>query len=269
MRYLILLAFFVTSLSCFGQKIINVKSVKGMYIGSNTETPITVKEKALNNAKVNALNKAGIAEDISSYNLLYRQGNNEDFQEIFDSQFQSEIKGAIKSYEIIDEKRSANEFGNFVIEITINAKVIKYNKNSDPSFTSKIDGIKPMYNHEDTLEFSLISSQDFYLTIFYLNDDEAGFIFPNAQADAKLDSMLFRADEIYNFPISDSEYVLTTKKREETNRLIFVFTKEDYKFITQNTEGLTSSDEIFEWIYSISPDRRTTNHYSFTILKNN
>ena len=269
MRHLILFAFVVTSLSCFGQKTINVSNVTGSYILSNNETLNYGRESAINNAKINALNKAGIAEDISSYNLLYRQGNNGDFQEIFDSQFQSEIKGAIKSYEIIDEKRSANEFGNFVIEITINAKVIKYNKNSDPSFTSKIDGILPVYNHGSTIEFSLISSQDFYVTIFYLNDDEAGFIFPNAQADAKLDSMLFRADEIYNFPISDSFYELTTEKREETNRLIFVFTKEDYKFITQNTEGLTSRDEIFEWIYSISPDRRTMNHYSFTILKNN
>ena len=269
MRHLILFVFVITSLSSFGQRTVNVNNVIGLYIGSDNETPNIVKEKALNNAKINALSKAGIAEDISSYNLLYQLDKNGDFQQIFDTQFQSEIKGAIKSYEIIDEKRSANEFGNFVIEITINAKVIKYNKNSDPSFTSKIDGILPVYNHGSTLEFSLISSQDFYLTIFYLNDDEAGFIFPNAQAYAKLDSMLFRADEIYNFPVSDSEYVLSTKKREETNRLIFVFTKENYKFITQNTEGLTSSDEIFEWIYSISPDRRTTNHYSFTILKNN
>ena len=264
MRHLILFAFVVTSLSCFGQKTINVSNVTGSYILSNNETLNYGRESALNNAKINALNKAGIAEDISSYNLLYRQGNNGDFQEIFDSQFQSEIKGAIKSYEIIDEKRSTNEFENFVIEITINAKVIKYNKNSDPSFTSKIDGILPVYNHESTLEFSLISSQDFYLTIFYINDDKSGLLYPNSQEESKL----FNAEKIYNFPYN-SYYDLETEKKEETNRLIFVFTKEDYKFTTQNTDGLTSRDEIFEWIYSISPDRRTMNHYSFTILKNN
>ena len=263
MRYLILFTFFITSLSCFGQKIIDLNNVKGMYTGSNAETPITVKEKALNNAKINALNKAGIAEDISSYNLLYTQTNNGDYRQIFDSQFQSEIKGAVKSYEIINENRGINEFGNLFIEITINAKVIRYNKNSDPSFTSKIDGILPVYNNKSTLEFSLISSQNFYLTIFYINDDESGLLYPNSQEESKL----FNAEKIYNFPYN-SYYDLETKKKEEINRLIFVFTKEDYKFITQDFDGYASRNEIFEWIYSISPDRRTMNYHSLRILNN-
>ena len=264
MRRFILFVFVITSLSSFGQRTVNVNNVRGMYIGSDNETPNIVKEKALNNAKINALSKAGIPEDISSYNLLYQLDKNGDFQQIFDTQFQSEIKGAVKSYEIINENRDVNEFGNFEIEITINAKVIKYNKNSDPSFTSKINGIKPVYNHGADLEFDLISSQDFYLTIFYFNDNEAGLLFPNPREESKV----FNAEKIHNFPYN-ARYELITEKKEETNRLIFVFTKEDYKFITKNPERLSSRDEIFEWIYSISPDRRTTNGFSFTILKNN
>lgn len=265
MRHLILFAFVISSLSSFGQRSINVNNAIGSYIGNDNETPNIVKEKALNNAKINALSKAGIAEDISSYNLLYQQDKNGDFQQIFDSQFQSEIRGAIQSYEIINEKRGANEFGNLFIEITINAKVIKYNKKSDPTFTSKINGIKSVYNHGDKLEFNLIVSQDFYLTIFYFNDEESGLIYPNSQEDSKL----FIADEVHSFPTKRADYFLEIEKKEETNRLIFVFTKEDYKFITQNSERLASKDEIFEWIYSISPDRRSTNNYSLTILKNN
>ena len=50
MRHLILFAFVVTSLSCFGQKTINVSNVTGSYILSNNETLNYGRESALNNA---------------------------------------------------------------------------------------------------------------------------------------------------------------------------------------------------------------------------
>ncbi len=58
------------------------------------------------------------------------------------------------------------------------------------------------------------------------------------------------------------------KTNRETNRFIFVFTKEQIPFINYDVDYLIDNrEDIFSWIYSIMPDQRTLEYHSLAIVK--
>ena len=63
----------------------------------NDVSPNQAKRIALNEAKIEALRKAGIGENVSSQQLLFTSEINNDFTDFFASSSQIEIKGDRKS----------------------------------------------------------------------------------------------------------------------------------------------------------------------------
>ncbi len=56
---------------------------------------------AINNAKVDALRKAGIEEHINSYTDYFRSGSNNKMEELFTSDVLSNIRGSVTKIEEI------------------------------------------------------------------------------------------------------------------------------------------------------------------------
>ncbi len=79
------------------QKIVKVRGVKGEYqLAPKSEiSPKAAYDKAVNDAKLNVLRKAGIAEHISSSDVLTKQQQGSDLKQIFTSISAVEISGAI------------------------------------------------------------------------------------------------------------------------------------------------------------------------------
>lgn len=248
----------------FSQKNIEVEQIKGKSVITGDISPNMAKIKALNDAKVNALKAAGIDETVNSYQLLFTSQAKNDYSQFFSSDIQSEMQGAVKSVKVLSERIFCTNENEIVCEVLIDAVVVKYNTKPDLSFKSNIDGIKGAYNNGDNLTFSLKTTQNCNLTIFNITDNEAGVLFPNEFEK----SNELKKQQNYDFPMAKIDYSLgNNQKNQETNRLIFVFTKKDVPFIKMDKQQVTTSENIFSWIYSIPPDERNVEYFTLTILK--
>jgi hypothetical protein len=248
----------------FSQKTVKVKGVKGQAFVSGDVSPNEARIMAINDAKINALKAAGIAENITSYELLFNSQNNNDFTQFFNSDIQSEIQGTVQGFELKNEKITQKNQLEILFEVTMDAQVISYENKPDISFDQYIEGIGLYYKNNEPLTFSLKSTQSFYLTIFNITNSESKLLYPNKYEKQEK----YQPNVSYSFPSNKVNYALniTSKDREE-NMLIFVFTKSQVPYINMSNEQVTSSDAVFSWIYSILPDQRNVEYRKLIINK--
>lgn len=246
------------------QKTIKVENIKGSAFVSGDVSPNQAKALALNEAKINALKKAGIDEQINTYQILFSSQLKNDYSQFFSSDIQSEMQGAVKSYKLMSERLYCKSEQEIICDVEIDATVIKYDTRPDVSFSANIEGIKAAYNNGENLTFSLKVTKDCFLTIFNITDKEATLLYPNEyEKQAELKKM-----DSYRFPMAKIDYSLGNEtKKQETNRLIFVFTKTQIPFIKMDKQQVTSHEEIFSWIYSIPPDQRKVEYFTLNIMK--
>ena len=250
--------------SSIAQKTTKLTGIVGTAYITGDVSPNEAKAQALNEAKINALKAAGIAEDISTYQLLFTSQQKNDFTQFFSSSIQSEMRGAVQNYEIISERTYCKNEDEIVCEVKINATVIKYDTKPDNTFDAHIEGIKAVYNNNENLTFNINTTQNCYLTIFNITDKEAIVMYPNKYEKQQALTAMQR----YRFPQAKINYTLSTDdQKQETNRLIFVFTKTHISFIKMNPDQTTTLDHIFNWIYSITPDQRKVEYVTLAITK--
>ena len=248
-----------------GQETKTVSSTGSAYI-SGKVSPDEAKKEALNDAKLNALRAAGISEQVSTYNLLFSAQKNNDFKQFFNSSTQSEIQGAIKTYSITSEKTIQKNENELVIEIKINAEVIKYKTQKDPSFDVKIEGINAVYTSGQKLNFEINCTKNCFVTIFNIVDGKTCLVLCPQKSKPVFE---LGANKKYNFPIDfdkENDYELETDKKNESNQIICVFTKTKIDFIQADKEGNTDFETMLTWIYNIPPDQRKVDYQSFFIL---
>lgn len=264
---LVVAIFFATTSKAFSQQEVTVADVKGVSYIAGDVSENQARQKAINEAKIEALKKAGIGEYINSYQTLFTSQANNDYSQFFNSDIQSEIQGAVKSYNVKSENKWLNDsIKQIEYDVIIDATVIKYDTKPDAAFKANVDGIKGAYNNKDKLVFNVKTAQDAYLTIFSITDSEASLMYPNAVEK----SQLFEKEKTYSFPLASNllDYEMVTQKEKETNRLIFVFTKTPYSYVDIKGDGqVTDAEKIFSWIYSIMPDQRYVEYFPFFIVK--
>lgn len=256
---LVILAF----LSVSSQEIKHIKEAKGLYNITGEISEEAAKQKALAEAKVNALKMAGVSENIKSYDMLFKSEIGSKYEEVFMSEKQSEIRGAIKDYTVAYSKK-LDEYNNFTIEATIEANVILYKTSADPAFSVSIDGIKKGYQSGEKLSFTVTPSINCYLNIFNIYEKNASLSYPNPYEKQQM----LEAGKSYTFPLNKNiDYPLErTTVDPEKNKLIFVFTKDLIPFIKyKGDDQETNFEDVSSWLYSISPDRRTNHFISFVI----
>jgi hypothetical protein len=263
--YVISFLFLFVVNTLFASKETPVLSVVGTALVAGDVSPNMARAQALSDAKINALKKAGVGEQISSHQLLFTSEHNNDYSQFFSSDIQSEIQGTVKSYEIQSERLYCKNELEIVCEIIIDAIIIEYDSEADAKFNANIEGLKAIYSNDDTLSFSVKTTLSCYLTIFNITDSEALMMYPNNYEKP----FSFKPLISYHFPTRKINYTLHTDLKEsETNRLIFVFTKTPINFIKMNKDQvITKAEDIFSWIYSISPDQRKVQYLTLSIQK--
>ena len=272
-RILYVLMFFSVILNTISaQKIIKVCNVKGECIITNI-TPEQARQQAIREAKIEALRRAGVTENVGSTSVLKTSEDEKGIKQMFDEISRVEINGEVLNFEVIKENKRVNEFNNIVFEVTIDAEVIKYNKTKDVSFDILVQGIESFYKNEDVLNFDFTPGADGYLKIFNINDTENILMYPYADPQNKNlnddPDKVFKKNERIKFPINknfgnpdtkETGYVLSTDKQTEYNHLIFVYTKQNVPFYKP-----INYQNIISWIYAISPDQRVVKYYGFVI----
>jgi hypothetical protein len=268
----------ITTISCtlFSQKVITIKNIKGSYT-LPPKSDISLKtafEKAVNEAKLEALRKAGVAENIASSDILTTNQTGDNFKQDMNSILSVELSGAILNDTVIEQKTTNDKFGNIVVDVVINADVIKYEHLSDPAFDFKVEGLKEYFENNNLMKFSFLPQADGYLKIFNVNDAENFLMYPykdneNAQLSDELNYQ-FKSSQALQFPLNknmgnpatkEEGYMLYTELARENNYLIFVYTKENIAFIEKPTYK-----NILSWIYKITPDKRKVQFFDFVIV---
>jgi hypothetical protein len=259
-----------------GQKIVKINQAKGEYIlpAKSDISDKTAFERAVNEAKLDALRKAGVAENISSSDVLSTSQKGNDFKQDLNSILTVEVSGAVLNDSVVYEKRTIDQFGNTVYHVEIIADVIVYEKKADPSFDFAIKGVREYYENDELMTFSFLPYADGYLKIFNINDKEVSIIYPffyeKGSSLNDIPNRLFKANENVLFPINklignpdtrQEGYMVSTELPRESNYLVFVYTKENVSYVDK-----LNFKSVVSWIYRISPDKRKVQFLSFVIV---
>ncbi len=263
---------FLHCISAVSQDKITVRAT-GKHFSSEL-SPSQVRNRAIEEAKRNALSKAGVAETISFTDFNYQFDDNERFKEIFQSISAIETGGEIIVDSVISEKRSFNEFGNMEIEVEIEATIYRHSATADPTFRFSVEGFDPVYKDGDLLQFHFTPFAEGYLKIFNITDSNAEtyLLYPYSDPHNRQlnddPGRKFVSRQSVRFPINplfDHGYTLEVEnpvRNEEFSILMFVFTKQNYPFVEK-----VNFVNMMKWIYSIPPNERSSEQFGFIIKK--
>lgn len=257
----------------FTQATFSQQKIKIRASGSCTSAELSVKEtkfKAVEDAKENALRKAGISENITFTSILRTCQTGNNLKQIFDEFLSSEIHGEVMLDTIISEKLKIINSRNFIYEVEIEATVYRYESTKDPEFTYKIEGINASYSVNDYLKFSFTPNKDGYLKIFNVTDDSiVSILYPNINNQipylSDVEGVKFIKYHKVKFPMHPAyekgySLKLGVGKSDEMNYLLFVFTKKNIPFNEK-----VSLHNVLKWIYSMSPDEREISYFELII----
>lgn len=263
MKIIVLLLFVSFSFSSIaGDEIqkIKLKNIKAYAVGAENQSPEQVKQRALNEAKLIALQKAGVTEQITAYSDFISKENENQIEEIFNSNVLNDMQGVVQDIELVSEEKIINDRGLLEIHIVANITVLKFKSGMDPSFDLWVKGIKPVYVIGENLEFTIKPNKNAYLRAFVITEtNEAYQLFPNDYEG----NFELKEKESYDFPRAAIDYKLDCTREKEGHRLILVTLKTD---IPYNKE--VSYKALMDWIFQISPDQRRITTYSFDVFMN-
>lgn len=243
MQYIIYFILFYCSVSSLSAQ------TKKVYATGNWEvaniTPEKARNKAIEEAKANALQKAGISELFTVINT----GTVSDRLNYFVSTSGSEISGEIVEYNIVKEE-ILSEGKHLLYSIDIEASIRTKKNKRDLEFDAYINGIKESpYKEGENITFSICPTKKCYVNIFWFDETGNGnIVYPNTAEP----SQLLEANKQSYFPITqDYKIRKETKEPIENISIVFVFTKKDIPY----TKNITM-ENFHQWILSIPSDLR-------------
>jgi len=242
---------------CFAQDTKKVENIKGEWIISNDITPVQAREKAIDQAKAEALRQAGVPEYVTESNLSYKTEKNNSLKDIHNSLTSIDVSGEISEFKIFKEEKRKNEFGNLTYEVWINATVTLHKTSKDPGFDINVNGIRESYRSPEELAFEIMPSKEGFLNIFILSDDESLHLYPNKFEKQEK----FEGGKSYKFPRSRAlDYEVSSEESMEVNYVILLYTKGEIPFLEKET-----SENILQFIARIDPSQKCLKSYSILI----
>lgn len=244
----------------FGQKDVvrNVKA-EGSWDVVGDVSPAMAKEKALFEAKKNALRKAGLPTDVRSMSFSSIAKGEQNYEEEDFNQINSVFISGSVILKKEPEFKSNYDGNNYTITASIVADVIS-DKGRDPEFAVEVKGFDFHYKNDDKLTFSVKPYKDCYLRVFWFTNTTTGegdLLYP---IDAFNNDIVLKEKTTYDFPLS-SEYEVAKKKisyrlhiegDKETNFIFIVATKKKIPYI-----GEVNYQNFFKWYHEIDADEKT------------
>lgn len=245
----------------YAQTTVKVKKAQGQWVVSEEVTLKQAEERALQEAKKDALQKAGIMESVWSVFGQITQDNGEEFHEAYSQMSVLAIGGMVRVTDQKVEDIWVPEEKRLYKVVTIDATVKKEEK-ADIEYALEVKGVERIYKAGEFLSFNLkIHGSNSYVKFFWFDEKEGSLIYPNDYEK----SILFERDQVYNFPMSKMINYQMTKNSpsavSEKVNIMIVATKSDVPYI-----GSVTYPQVLEWIYSIPANQRCT-FYEMTLIK--
>lgn len=261
MRYLALMLLLAGSCSAaFAQKekVHSLKNVRGEYWLTAANASVTGRE-AMDFARENA-KRSAIEQVCGSRISIWDQVETSSAGESFNSLSVNQVDGEVTEFEVVDEsfEMSAERKGELCYYCIANIKV-KRGVAPDPQFRATVEGLKSLYFVDEDLRFSIKPHADCYLKIFLFEDMQTGYrIYPSDRdRPERLES-----GSVVTFP-KNVDFVVTksSDRPTETNRLVFVFTKDEQPFYHETT----SRQEIEKWMALIPNNEKYIHFFAIDI----
>ncbi len=233
--------------------------------GSAAGTDIEViRLKALNNARADALSKAGVTVSAGDTRLVSESGNN--FTDYYSKFSESSTKGIILEERIIREGELKKVKGTtYEIEIEIEARVTVQQGEPDPSFVVKLESSKQIVKEGEPFTLKVTTTKIGYLTIFNIYEDSLSVVFPNA-----IDKENYiEANKPFVFPPNKAyelQMTVPDGKKASSEMFIAVVTQENIPFpnlekmeFTNNTLRLRMEqlNVYAKWLHKILLQQRS------------
>lgn len=242
--------------------VVHVRKAQGRCEVSGDITLSQAEERALMEAKKEALSKAGVMESVWSVMGQITSSNGDKFSEAYSSVSALSINGLVNVLnKDVQEVWDPNLKRLFKV-VTIEANVTKDDVKEDLTYKLNVKGIDPVYKEGDLFKCSFnVYGHDSYVKIFWFTNDEAAMLYPNDIEG----EMKFKAGQTYTVPVTDKIDLVMSKSNPQLDtefiNIIVLATKQNYPYL-----GKEDFLSILSWIYSIPADQRVLFHDS-TIVK--
>ncbi len=258
-----------------------VENVTGKYELFDNITPEEAKEKARLVALKNALEKAGVPTQVTSFGYSSSSQVNDKINEQFIQSVNANKTGRVIEKDV--KYRKFEKDGRTYYEATIAKAKVQIDKvDRDKTFDALIEGAKVNYNHQEEMNFTILPSKDAHLYIFVISKHQNALIVPDGEYEKKV---FLKADKKRTMPNPSlyDGFLMEANQKQEVQRLLVVLTKEKYPYycddnpqggqsedasLTQKHDNTTFGDEcILQWIYSIPADQRCVKMLPVVIRK--
>ncbi len=264
-RPIALLFCILCSLCCsstiFAQNVKKVRGIEGKYEISRHITLEQAEKKALEEAKIAALRKAGVSEKLWSITGMVNEQVGSEFSQAFSKMSTSQMDGVIHIIGEPEYEVRTIDGVSYAVA-TIDAEV-KKGISIDPTFQIDMNGLAGVYAEGDLVTFTIkLYGHDAYVKIFWFDENSGALIFPNIY---ETKNYLLQGQE-YSFPMSnllDYKMERTDKSKEVEKVYVFaIATKEDVPFLKDEV----SFESMLDWMYTIDADKRTA-FGAFTLVR--
>jgi hypothetical protein len=240
------------------QKLVKVNQAVGVVTLHGDLSLNRAKEKALQEAKLDALRQAGVGEQISETNMLFQQSTTEKADALFSSLISNQINGEIAGFKLLSDGLKS-EAQPPVYEVVIEAEVKVYEEEETSGIEVELSGIRDQYFDQEALQFSVESNRDGYLHAFIVTESEVYQIFPNDYEKVHA----LAGGKAIQFPINTGiDYQLETTKPEAIHYLVLLFTTEAVKLSPPAT-----LNELLARLSAIPRRQKTVEWHSFIVRK--
>jgi hypothetical protein len=225
-----------------------INGVSGRVMIANI-SPEQARDKAIEQAKAEALRQAGVEEWVQSFDFLQKKEESKRFEEFFHSLTSVQSMGSVVEWNVTRENKGMDDFGALFYEVSLDASVVLYKTRPDPSFQLTVKGMHPVYANAEKMSFEVFPGQDGFLKIFLLDEARAvSMLYPNEYEP----QAAMRGNTPYTFPQNKYfDYEAFTDKQEETNYLFFVYTRRDIPY-----RGGDDFAAFIEYVYTMEPVER-------------
>lgn len=242
------------------QKPVKVKGVTGRWQVSEEITLKQAEERAFMEAKKEALQKAGVMENVWSVFGQITQNDGQEFHEAYSQMNVLAIGGMVNVTNKKVEEVWDTATKSLYKVVTIDAEVRKEDK-PDKSYAIDVKGVETLYREGDVFNCKLIvHGTDSYLKFFWFDSTVGALLYPNAYEP----DTLLKAGKEYTVPFSDAVDYRMEKQQGKDNEkinIMMVATKENIPF----TDEVTYQN-VLKWVYSIPSDQRCA-FYNMVLIK--
>lgn len=242
------------------QKPVKVRGAQGRWQVSDNVTLKEAEERALMEAKKEALRKAGVMENVWSVFGQITQENGTEFSEAYSQMNVLAIGGLVNVLDKKVEEVWDVDTRSLYKVVTIDAEVQK-SAQTDKSYALEVKGIENIYKEGDPFTCKLkVHGTDSYLKFFWFDSTGGALLYPN---DYEANTLL-TAEQEYNIPFSNAVDYRMEKQQGGTSEkinMMFVATKENIPF----TDNVTY-ENVLKWIYAIPGDQRCA-AYDMVIIR--